>query len=453
MELKEVKKEGLSLVYEAFITADELVKLKTEKLQKIASTAKIQGFRPGKAPLNIIESQYKNSVMSDLLNEATNNAVDKIYKEHKIVTIAAPSVDVKEFSMEQGLKLSISMELFPEIQHLDFANITIEKTVLEVSEKDINLAMEQMANYHKNFEDIKEDKTIEKGDVAVIDFTGKLNDIEFEGGKGTDFPLEIGSNMFIPGFEEQLIGKKVNDSVEVKVTFPNNYHAKNLAGQDVIFNVTIKKLQQAIVPVINDELAKKVGFDNLELLKEDIVKKYQGHFIPMQKAEMKKQVIEKLKSTKEFDISPKLLQSELDYLWKEFTKLKESVNAAKDSGKLDSFSKEEQDLANSSNEDAKAKHLAEAKERIKVALVLNDLAAKNKIVAEEKDVSELLAEEAARNGGNIDAIMNYYKGNTQALQQLQNRALEEKIMSFIFSKVQIVENMSTFEEFNKKLQG
>ncbi|UQY80008.1 Trigger factor [Candidatus Hepatincola sp. Av] len=453
MELKEVKKEGLSLVYEAFITADELIKLKTAKLQKIAETAKIQGFRPGKAPLNVIESQYKNSVMSELLNEATNNAVDKIYKDHKIVTIASPSVDVTEFSMEQGLKLSISMELFPEIEHLDFTNITIEKPVLEVSEKDINLAMEQMANYHKNFEDITEDKSIAKGDVAVIDFVGKLNNIEFEGGKGTDFPLEIGSNMFIPGFEDQLIGKKVNDSVAVKVTFPNNYHAKNLAGQDVVFDVKIKKLQQAIVPTINDELAKRVGFDNLEALKEDIIKKYQSHFAPMQKVEMKKQVIEKLKATKEFDISPKLLQSELDYLWKEFTKLKESVNKAKDSNKLDSFSKEEQDLVNSTDDEIKAKHLKEAKERIKVALVLNDLAAKNNIIAEEKDVSELLAEEAIKSGSNVDAIMNYYKSNTQALQQLQNRALEEKIMYFIFSKVQIAENISTFEEFNKKLQG
>lgn len=168
---------------------------------------------------------------------------------------------------------------------------------------------------------------------------------------------------------------------------------------------------------------------------------------------MKKQVIEKLKATKEFDISPKLLQSELDYLWQEFTKLKESVNTAKDSGNLNSFSKEDQDLVNSTDDDVKAKHLAEAKERIKVALVLNDLAAKNNITAEEKDVHELLAEEALRSGGNVDAIMNYYKGNKQALQQLQNRALEEKIMAFIFSKVKISENVSTFEEFNKKLQG
>jgi trigger factor len=453
MDIKELSKEGLKRTYTVSITAGELLEEKNKKLQSIAKKATVDGFRAGKAPLDKIESQYGNKVIPEVLEDSTNNAVDKIYTDFKIETVSAPKVNVKDFSMEKGLELTVEVELFPEIKDVDFSKITLDKKVIDVSEKEINESLEQMANYYKSFEDIAENREAKLGDVVVIDFVGKIDGVEFDGGKGDDFPLELGSNMFIPGFEEQLVSKKVGDKVEVKVPFPADYHAAQLAGKDSIFEVNIKKLQQVKKAAIDDELAKKSGFNTLEELKQDIVKKYQEHAELLEKNVLKKQLIAELQKTADFELPETLLSSEKEALWKEFQHFKEHMKSHEEKGDLAAHGHGDEDVAKAkkSDDEARLEQAIEAQKRIKVALLFNSIASKNSIKVEDKDMQDILQQEAMMYGRDIGSMIAMYQSDKNAMRALQSRALESKIMSFVLEKVKFNESKISFEDYTKEI--
>ncbi|MCL2567208.1 MAG: trigger factor [Alphaproteobacteria bacterium] len=455
MEIKELSAEGLKRTYTVSISAVELASEKDKKLQSIAKKATIDGFRAGKAPLDKIEAQYGNKVIPEVLEDSTNNAIDKIYTDFKIETVSAPKVNVKDFSMEKGLELTVEVELFPEIKDVDFSKITLNKKVIEVGEKEINESLDQMANYYKSFEDITENRAAKNGDVLVIDFIGRIDGVEFDGGKGDDFPLELGSNMFIPGFEEQLIGKKVGDKAEVKVPFPSDYHAEHLAGKDSIFEVNIKKMQQVKKAAIDDDLAKKSGFSTLEELKQDIIKKYQEHAELLEKNVLKKQLIEELQKTADFVLPETLLASEKEALWKEFQHFKDHMKAHEEKGDFESHGHGDKDIQSykKSDDEAKADQAVEAGRRIKIALLFNSIASKNSIKIEDKDLQDVLQQEAMMYGRDVGSMVSYYQSDKNAMRALQSRALENKIMSFVLGMVKFNESKISFEDYTKQLQN
>lgn len=453
MEIKEIGKEGLKVTFEVSVNAEELTEAKNKKLAEIASKVEIDGFRKGKAPIAKVEAQYGNKVIPEVLEEATNNAIDKLYAEHKLETVSSPKVNVKDFSMEKGLELTVDIELFPEIKDVDFSKITLDKKVIEVSNKEIDESLEQMANYYKSFEDVTEARESKNGDVVVIDFLGKIDDVAFEGGKGTDFPLELGSNMFIPGFEEQLVGKKVGDKVMVKVPFPADYHAAHLAGKESIFEVDIKKMQQVAKAPIDDELAKKSGFETLDELKKDIVAKYQDHAQLLEKNTLKKQLIEELQKTADFELPESLLEAEKEALWKEFENFRNHMKSHEEKGDFEAHGHGEEDKASYKrpDEEVKKEHIETAKNRIKIALLLNNVASKNEIKVENKDVQEALQREAMMYGRDAQSLIAYYQSDKNAMRALQNRTLEDKIMSFVLDKVKYNESKISFEDYTKSL--
>ncbi len=453
MEIKELSKEGLKITYVVSVSSEELIEAKKVKLQSIASKVTLDGFRAGKAPIDKVEAQYGNKVIPEILEESTNKAIDKLYAEYKLETVSSPKVNVKGFSMEKGLELTIETELFPEIKEVDFSSISLDKKVIEVSDKEINESLDQMANYYKTFVEVAEEREAKLGDVVVIDFVGKVDDVEFEGGKGTDFPLELGSNMFIPGFEEQLIGKKIGEKAIVNVPFPADYHATHLAGKDSIFEVDIKKLQQVAKANIDDELAKKSGFETLEDLKKDIVAKYQEHANLLEKNNLKKQLIESLEKTADFELPVSILEAEKESLWKEFKNFRNHMKSHEEKGDFKEHGHNAEDLQSykKSDEEVKKEHEETAKKRIKIALLLNNVAAKNEIKIEDKDVQKALQNEAMMYGRDSTSLMSYYKSDKNAMRSLQNRALEDKIMSFVLDKVKYNETKISFEDYTKNL--
>ncbi|MDR0484801.1 MAG: trigger factor [Alphaproteobacteria bacterium] len=455
MEIKELSKEGLKRTYSVSISSTELNEEKEKKLQSIASKVSIDGFRAGKAPIAKVEAQYGNKVIPEVLEDSTNNAIDKLYADFKIETVAAPKVNVKDFSMEKGLELTVEIELFPEIKDVDFSKITLNKKTIEVSDKEINDSLEQMANYYKSFKDVSEVREAKSGDVVVIDFVGKIDGVEFDGGKGDDFPLELGSNMFIPGFEEQLIGKKVGDKAEVKVPFPKDYHAEHLAGKDSIFEVNIKKMQQVVKAPIDDELAKKSGFATIDELKQDIVKKYQEHADLLEKNVLKKQLIEELQKTADFELPETLLASEKEALWKEFQHFQEHMKEHEKQDDFKSHGHSEKDMESykKSDSEAKADQEVEAKKRIKIALLFNSIATKNSIKVDDKDLQEILQQEAMMYGRDVGSMVAYYQNDKNAMRALQSRALENKIMQHVLSQVKYNESKISFDDYTKELQN
>ena len=451
MDIKEIKSSNINKIYEISISSSKMKEITNEKLQKIASNVNIPGFRQGKAPIAMVEKQYQSKAVSEALEEATNLAIDKIYKDYKPRTISQPKVKLDSFDIEKETKLTVELELFPEIKDVDFSKISIEKTLITLEDKDVDESLQQIANYYKTFEDLSEDKAMEMGDVAVINFLGKLDGVAFEGGSGENFPLELGSNMFIPGFEEQLVGKKKGEKIVVKVSFPNDYHAKHLAGKESEFDVDILKIQKVVPAPFDDELAKKNGFNNMDELKEDILSKYKSHILNLELKENKEKVLQELEKITDIEVPEGILKDEKNALWDNFVKNKDHMQSHIQNNDFEkhNHSKEEIELYKKSDDEVKAEHHNIALKRLRLGLLLNDIAVKNEIIVKDEDIQGVLLEESKMYNKDMNTLLEMYKKNQDAIKGLQGRILENKVLTFVLSKVNATEKKVPFSNYRK----
>ncbi len=453
ISIKESFNEKLIRKYDITVSADDIQKIKQDKLVNIAKQTTLPGFRKGHAPLHIIESKHGQTIITDVLNEAIQKATKQLYQDNKLESVAEPTVSITKFVDGQDLELNIELEVYPEIPEIDFKKIKLKRNVIKITDKEINESLEQIASYNKKFEDVVENRDIKSGDMAIINFKGFINDEEFKGGSGENYSLEIGSNSFIPGFEDQLIGKKVGETVDVNVAFPEDYHEKSLAGSPALFKVEILKLQSSVKPEINDELAKSIKVESLEVLKEDIRKKYEKQVKQLEKGNLKKALMDELAKITNFDLPEKLLKIETDTLWTNFIKFKEHIKAHNETSEnnLHEHSKEDMELCEKSDEEVKAIHLDQAKKRITLGLILNSVFRKNSLKVTDEDMQDIIESEALMYGANVDMMKQYYLNNKEAMQSLQSRAMESSIMSFILDKVSYKDKELTFDEYTKSL--
>ena len=243
MKATELKSESLKKEYTVVIPAADFEKEVDAKINQIAKTTKIPGFRPGKAPKEMLKQKYRASVLGEVLDETVRNATEEVIKSNKLNPVMMPNIKVTKFEDGKDIEFTLTVELMPEIKIGDLSAIKLEKLMAEVPAEEVEKALNYIAQSRRETVKVEEDRAAAKGDTVVIDFTGSIDGVEFQGGKGSNYPLELGSNSFIPGFEDQLIGKKAGDKVDVNVTFPENYHAKDLAGKASVFAVEIKELQ------------------------------------------------------------------------------------------------------------------------------------------------------------------------------------------------------------------
>ncbi len=433
MEIKEIldHKETLHKQFSVVVAKNEIDEKKDKKLEEIAANAKLDGFRKGKAPLDVVKRAYENTITQEAINDVLKDSIQKIYKDHSITAFNDPEVNVDKFD-DDGLTLSVLIDLYPEFDIKDVEKLEIEQKELIVTEEDVKDALDRLSAYFKEHKDVTEERPAENGDVAVIDFLGKVDDVAFEGGKGDDYPLELGSNSFIPGFEDQIVGKKVGEKFDVNVTFPKEYHSEKLAGKPAVFEVTVKKLQQSVNHEINDELAVKCGYKDLESLKQDVEKSQKIQYADLIFNETKRNTFEAIKEGFSFEIPSRVAKRELEavktYFEKEKEKSKESEHKAKTrfSHLYDKDEKEvEKELQAISNEN------------IKLVLVIGKISAENKITVGNEDIDGFIAQEAMKYPGRENDIKKYYKENQEAERALRSTILENKVVDNILSKAKI----------------
>jgi len=270
MQVTETLNKGLKRAYDILVTANELDENVQSKLIEAQPTFEMKGFRKGKVPLSLLKKQFGEKLMGEAMQETIDNAM----KEHFDTTgdrpAQQPAMEMKDgdtWKKGDDVEVSISYERLPDIPDVDFKKIKLKRMVVEVDEKAIKEGLENLAKNAQNFEDRKKGSKSKDGDQLNINFLGKINGEAFEGGAGEDYPLVIGSNSFIPGFEEQLIGKKTGDEVKVNVSFPKDYNSKDLAGKEAVFDCVINAVKQPKPAVINDEMAKQFGSEDLKALK------------------------------------------------------------------------------------------------------------------------------------------------------------------------------------------
>jgi trigger factor len=434
MQVTETVNEGLKRAYTIVVPADDIEQKLAARLSEIAKTAQMPGFRPGKVPVSLLRKTYGDSVMGEVLEQTVGENTEAAISERDLRPLGQPKIEVKKFESGSDLEYDVEFELFPEIQLTDFSSIKLERLKVPADEDQVEAMLKQMAEGQKDTKPVEEKRAVKSGDIAVIDFTGSVDGEEFPGGKADDYPLEIGSNMFIPGFEEQLIDKAVGDSLEVKVTFPENY-TEELANKDAVFAVEIKELREGIPAEIDDELAKKMGAENLEDLRSNLRQSQEGELDGLSRMRLKKELLDTLDEGHKFDLPSGLIGQEFDAIWEQFVHQREHHP--------DQIDEDDKDK---SEEDLKAQYGEIAERRVRLGLLLAEIGRTNEIQVTPEEVNRAIMQEAQRYQGREQEVMEHYQKNPDALQAIQSPLLEEKVVDFILELAQVSDKEVTLEE-------
>ncbi len=387
-----------------------------QEISKISKTAKMDGFRVGKVPTTILKKKYYSSVRADVMRDKISGSIAEIVKDKKLNIAMDPAIEDLVNEEGKDLECTLKFEIVPEIDLPDFSKIKLEKPVLEVKEKDVEEQLKQLASFSKSYDKETKGKA-KKGDQLTIDAIGYVDGEAFDGGKLDGHKLVLGSNTFIPGFEDQLIGAKAGDDVSVKVDFPKEYHAENLAGKPSEFKVQVKAVHQETEQKIDDEFAKKFQSKNLKELKEKLSENVTKSFEQSIHVLLKMRLFDKLESMLKFDVPPSLLA-------REQAALEQQKDALKEDSELKSKSEKEQQ-----------KYFDNlATRRVRIGLMLAEYVKSKKIQIDEADIREAIIAQARNYPGQEQQVIEYYQKDKNALEALKGPVLEEKAVKVIFEK-------------------
>ena len=434
MQIKEIKQDGLSHEFEITIPANDIDVRVDAKLMEYGKTVRIQGFRPGKVPLNVLKKRYGNAIMGEVLESAVNETSDKIMRDKKLKPAMQPKIEVKSFDAGADLVYSMNVEVLPEITIADFKGVKLEKPVAEVSDKIVNESLEKIASSNSTTKKITGDRKTKSGDTVKIDFDGRTADdnVHHQGMKAEGHFLKLGGGQFIPGFEDQLIGVKAGDKVDVKVSFPKNYGAKELAGRDAIFEVNVHEIHEDAAAEANDELAERLGLENLDKLKDVIKQQLQADYDRQSRMVLKKGLLDALDDLHQFAIPAGMLEAE--------------YNNIIDQVKIDRQQREgiDTDVELSKKDLAEYKSISER--RVRLGLVLSEIGVSNKITITDQELQQAVIMEAQKYPGQEKQVFDYFSKNRQALDSLRAPLFEEKTVDFILELVKVTEKKVTPEE-------
>lgn len=433
MKATELKSEGLKKEYSVVISAADFEKQVDAKINQVAKTTKLPGFRPGKAPKEMLKQKYRASVLGEVLDEAVREATEEVIKSNKLNPVMMPNIKITKFEDGKDVEFEVSVELMPEIKVGDLSSIKLEKLMAEVPAEEVDKALKYIAQSRRETAKVEEDRAAVKGDTLVIDFVGSVDGVEFQGGKGENYPLELGSNSFIPGFEDQLVGKKAGEKVDVKVTFPEDYHAKDLAGKASVFAVDIKELRTAKEVEINDEFAKSLGEESLDKLKTAIAERIKGDYEAASKMKLKRQLLDNLDSEYKFEVPAGLVDAE-------YKSIVDQYEQAKKYNQLDESEKDK------SEEELLAEYKDIAVRRVKLGLLLSEIGKDAKVTITPDDINKAIMNEAKKYPGQEKAVFDYYLKNKQAIDALKAPVFEEKIVDYVIGKSDVSEKIVSIEE-------
>ena len=387
MKITELKSEGLNKSYKVVIENKEFVKEVDTKLARIAKQVKLPGFRAGKAPLTMVKQKYLNEVMGEALDDAIRNGSNKVMADNKLRPATQPAIKIVAFGEDKDVEFDMDVEVLPEIKLGDFSKISLNKYVADVPAEEVEKAVSYLANARKETT-VVDGKAAQKGDTVMIDFVGSVDGVEFNGGKGDNYPLELGSGSFIPGFEDQLIGAKAGDKVDVKVKFPDNYHAKDLAGKDSVFAVSVKEVREPKSVEINDELAKSLGAESLEKLKENLTNRIKSDYENASRMKLKRHLLDALDKEYKFDVPNSLVDAE-------YKAIVEQYEQAKKYNQLDEEEKSKKEA------DLLKEYKDIAIRRVKLGLLLSEVGQEAKVTIKPEDINAAIMNEVKKYPGQI----------------------------------------------------
>lgn len=444
MQFTEVKSEGLKREYKVVVPQSHLEKRLNERLLSLGETAKIPGFRPGKAPLPILKQRYGKSVQGEVLEKSVQESITELVKEKAVKPALRPDVKVDHFDEKKDLELTVTLEVMPNFQPPEIEELSFERLVCEPTEAELDETLTRIASNNTISEDLKKPRASQKGDVLVIDFEGSVDGEIFKGGTAQGVSLEIGSGSFIPGFEDQLIGKKVNDDVDVKVTFPEDYHEKSLAGKEALFKTKVHKIQTKIIPEVNDEFAKQLGLETADKLKEAVTKQLKEERDQMAFLVSKRSVLDTLAEGATFEVPEGLVEAEFDAIWKQY----ESQMGADNDDPSKTKKPSEEEL-----EKDKKQYRDIAERRVRLGLLLAEIGRQYDVFVTSKELDQAIVETARRYPGQERQVIEHFKGNDQALANLRAPIFEDKVIRLILDKSKTTDKSTSYEDLTTAVKA
>jgi trigger factor len=440
MQITETTSDGLKHEFKVIVGADDIAKRVETRLNEIGQQVRLPGFRPGKVPLTVLRQRYGSSVMGEVLERAVNDSSTAAMREHKLRPALQPKIEIVSFNEGKDLEYKLAVEVLPEVVPMNFAELALERLKPEVPDGEVDQALERIAKQQRKNAPV--DRPAQTGDIVVIDFIGTIDGQEFPGGSAKGQRLELGTGQFIPGFEDQLVGARAGEQRTVSVTFPADYGAADLAGKSAAFAVEVKEVREMAPQPIDESLAEAVGMENLAALRDAVRQQIERDYAGIARQRVKRQLLDRLAERHHFPVPQGMVELELDVIWKQFEaereRMKQQGAASEGEGK---------------NDDAiKAEYRPIAERRVRLGLLLSEVGRGNNIQVAQEELNRALAEEARRFPGHERQVIEYYRNQPGALDQLRAPIFENKVVDFILEMAKVNERLVPIADLLKAEQ-
>jgi trigger factor len=490
MQVTETSAEGLKREFRVVVPAGELEEKVTSRLGEIGRTIQLRGFRPGKVPMQILRQRFGTTVLGEVLESTLQGTSADAIREHNLRPALPPKVDIVSFTEGTDLEYNMSLEVLPEIPEPSFAELDIERLVVEVPDEDVDHAIERMAEQQRKTE--VAERPAESGDIIVVDIEGRSGEREIPGAAGKDRQILLGSAGFIPGFEEQLIGAAAGEHRTVRLTFPEGYGVPDFAGKEAVFEVDLKEVRQRLPVVIDDELGKAVGLETLAELRDEVRQQMQRDYQAGSRLRLKRSLLDKLAQNYDFAVPPGMVELEFENIWRQHEAQKEraaqqegaaaepvstaggepgqeaappeapdtatseqfadaaspepaeaegGVSAAdQEANKKEGVDTEEDDEA------SKAEYRRIAERRVRLGLLLAEVGRSNNITVTQDELNQAITREARRHPGYERQVLDFYRQNPDAVANLRAPIFEDKVVDFIVELAKVQERKISPQE-------
>lgn len=439
MQVNETLNDGLKRGYTILLTAAELEAKVKEKLVEAQPEIEMKGFRKGKVPLALLKKQFGPRLMGEAMQESIDGALSTHLEESGDRPAMQPAVTMTNENWKEGddVEVSVSYETLPAVPEVDFSAISLTRLTVTADDASIQEALDNLASTAQNFEDRKKGSKAKDGDQVVIDFVGKVDGEAFEGGSAEDYPLVLGSNSFIPGFEDGLIGVKEGDEKDVEVSFPDDYQAPNLAGKAAVFTCTVKAVKEPKPAEINDELAKQYGAEDLEGLKTQIADRLAAEYTGAARAVAKRALLDELDKAVSFELPPSLVEAEASQIAHQLWHEENPDVQGHDHAKVEPTEE----------------HNRLAVRRVKLGLLLAEIGQKAEVQVTDQEMTQAILNQARQYRGQERQFFEFVQQNAQARQQIQAPLFEDKVIDHVFSLAKVEEKAATKEELQAAVEA
>src|SRR6478672_2514364 len=445
MQVTETLSEGLKREYKVVVPAAELDAKVNQRLDDLKGRVRINGFRPGKVPVAHLKRMYGRSTMAEVIEATVRDANNQIVSERGYKLAADPKVTLPtgEGAIEQliagktDLSYTMALEIVPSITLGDFKTIKLTKLTADVTDAEVDQGLDRIVQQNRPYAPRASGETAAKDDRVTISFAGTINGEPFEGGSGDDAVVLIGSNTFIPGFEDQLIGIAQGETRTLKVAFPAHYMKQDLAGKNAEFVVNAKSIEAPGKVTVDDDFAKSLGLESIAKLREAVKDRIAREHAAMSRQKIKRALLDDLDKMHKFEPPPTLVEDEFDRVWK--TVLSELETEGK------TFADE-----GTTEEKAKAEYRAIAERRVRLGLVLAEIGEKNNITVTEDELSRAVMERARQFAGQEQRVWDYYRQNPQAVAALRAPIFEEKVVDFLVELAGVTDSKVSRDELYKE---